>query len=91
MGLSVFNFAFTDHRAWSASGNYVFAILKISYLCIHTEGYNEILAGLKDVCDETKDIEDISNVTWFLGGDWKFLATVCGLDNAMSSYVYGCI
>ena len=88
-GLNVVNFAFTileDSRARSASGNHVFAILKI------TESYDEILAGLQDVCDEAKDIEVISidgkvfHVTWFLGGDWKFLATVCGLDSATSNH-----
>ena len=51
------NFAFTileDSQAWSASENHVFAILKI------TESYDEILAGLQDVCDEAQDIEAIS-------------------------------
>ena len=51
-----------------------------------------MLAGLQDVCDEARDIEVISidgkvyQVTWFLGGDWKFLALVCGLDSATSNY-----
>jgi len=88
-GLNIINFAFTileDNRAQSASGNHVFAILKT------TEGYDEILAGLQDICDEARDIEVISidqkvyQVTWFLGGDWKFLALVCGLDNASSNF-----
>ena len=25
-------------------------------------------------------------MTWFLGGYWKFLATVCGLDSATSNH-----
>ena len=88
-GLNIINFAFTileDSRAQSASGNHVFAILKI------TEGYDELLAGLQDVCNEAMDLEVISidgkvyRVTWFLGGDWKFLALACGLDSATSTY-----
>ena len=91
-GLNIINFAFTileDSLSQSAAGNHVFAILKI------TEGYDEMLAGLQDVCDEARDIEVISidgkvyQVTWFLGGDWKILALVCGLDSATS--IYACI
>jgi len=88
-GQNVVNFAFPvleDGRAQSASGNYVFTILKI------TESYYKLLVSLQDVCDKVKDIEVISpggkvyHVTWFLGGDCKFLATVCGLESTISTY-----
>jgi len=87
--VNVVNFVFPvleDGRAQSASGNYVFTILKI------TESYDKLLASLQDVCDKVKDIEVISpggkvyHMTWLLRGDWKFLATVCGLESAMSNY-----
>ena len=88
-GYSIVNFAFTileDGRAQSALGNHVIAILKIE------ENYEKLLAGLQDICEEAKDIEVISikekvyTVIWFLGGDWKFLSTVCGLDSANAEH-----
>ena len=90
-GFSIVNFAFTileEGRAQSVLGNHVIAILKIA------ESYEELLAGVQDICEEAKDLEVISIkekvykiiIFWFLGGDLKFLATVCGLDSANAEY-----
>ena len=88
-GYSIVNFVFTileDGQAQSDLGNHVIAILKIE------ENYEKLLAGLQDICEKAKDIEVISikenvyTVIWFLGGDWKFLSTVCDLDSANAEH-----
>ena len=89
-GFSVVNIAFTMLKegaiAHSAMGNHVVAILKVS------ESYEELLAGLEDICEEAKDLSVITingkvyNIVLYLGGDWKFLATVCGIESATSEY-----
>ena len=54
-GLSVVNIGFTvlegQNRACSAFGNHSIAILKVS------EKYEELVAGLEDICTEAKDLE----------------------------------
>ena len=61
------------------SGNYVLAILKTK------ENYDSIRISLEDLRKEMEDLKEITvnekknNIEYFLGGDWKFLATVCGL------------
>ena len=51
-----------------------------------------MLAGLEDICEEAKDLNVITingkvyNIVLYLGGDWKFLATVCGLESATSEF-----
>ena len=68
------------------SGNYTVAILKA------TESYDELTLGLKDILDEAKDLEvltiegNVYKILLFLGGDWKFLATVCGIESASAEY-----
>ena len=63
-------------------GNYTIAILKI------TESYDELALGLQDIYEEAKDLEvltiegNVYKILFFLGGDWKFLATVCGIESA---------
>ena len=87
-GYSIVNFAFTileDGQSQSALGNHVSTILKIE------EYYEKLLAGLQD-CKEPKDTEVISikekvyRVIWCLGGDWKFLSSVCDLDSANAEH-----
>lgn len=85
-GLSVVNIAFTvieeGQLACSASGNHTIAILKVN------EDYDELAAGLEDVVKEAEDLEVLTingrvfNINFFLGGDMKFLAIVCGLECA---------
>ena len=92
-GLNIVNFAFTileeGNKGYSVLGNYTIAILKI------TESYDELALGLQDIYEEAKDLEvltiegNVYKILFFLGGDWKFLATVCGIESA--STVYSCI
>ena len=56
------------------------------------ESYEELLAGLEDICEKAKDLNVITisgkvyNTVLYLGGDWKFLATVCGIESATSEF-----
>lgn len=89
-GLNIINFAFTileeGNKAYSVLGNYTIAILKAS------ETYDELALGLQDICEEAKDLEvltiqhNVYTILFFLGGDWKFLATVCGIESASAEY-----
>ena len=48
--------------------------------------------GLRDIVQEVEKLHKLSvhnldlNVTFFLGGDWKFLATITGIDAATSTH-----
>ena len=59
-------------RAHSPLGNHVVVILKIS------EIYEELLLGLRNICEEAKDLEIVTikdkvyKIVLYLGGDWKF-------------------
>ena len=61
-------------------GNYVLAIIKTK------ENFEGIKDSLKDLREEMATLKTITyagatfNVEFFLGGDWKFLATVCGIE-----------
>ena len=84
--LNVVNFTYTilneGKTAMTESGNYVLAILKTK------ENYDSIRISLEDLRKEMEDLKEITvnekkyNIEYFLGGDWKFLATVCGLGPA---------
>lgn len=60
-------------------GSHTVAILKL------TEIYEDLAAGLAGICDEAKDIEmlkvneKVFKVEFYLGGDLKFVAVVCGI------------
>ena len=89
-GLNVVNYAFTilaeGSRAQSVLGNHTVAIMKVS------ETYDELVNGSQDICQEAGDLEVITvkgkvyKIQFYLGGDWKFLATVCGLESATADY-----
>ena len=89
-GLNVVNVAFTileeGTKARSVAGNHTIAIMKVS------ESYDELIKGLRDICQEARDLEMITvderifKITFFLGGDWKFLATVNGLEHANANF-----
>jgi len=89
-GLNVVNIAFTiideGEKAFSVQGNYSIAIMKIG------EKYEELAAGLEDIITEAKTCEVISigdkvfNIEFYLGGDLKFLAIVCGIDAANADH-----
>lgn len=85
-GFTVVNFAFAlldDKEVCSAKGNHTLAILKVS------ESYDNLAAA---IIEEAKDLEILTvdnkvyQVQYFLGGDWKFLALVCGIESASSNH-----
>ena len=88
--LTVVNFTFTilneKELAMGEKGNYVLALIKT------TETYDNIRESLADLRMEMSNLKEISvnNCTYqteyFLGGDWKFLALVCGLGRANEDY-----
>ena len=67
-------------------GNYSLAILKIG------EKYEELAAGLQDIIAEAENCEAVNiddkvyNIEFYLGGDLKFLAIVCGIDAANADH-----
>ena len=64
------------------------------YLLKEDESYDSLALGLKDVINEVSmisrdgiKIDECSYaIHFYLGGDWIFLAMVCGLDSANSKY-----
>lgn len=90
-GFNVVNFAFTileeGEKAMSVRGNHSLAILKVS----ESNG-DELFCALKDIIDEARDLNCISvkdhifKIDYYLGGDMKFLAKVCGIEGATSEF-----
>lgn len=88
--ISVVNITFTilneKALAMSERGNYLLAVLRT------TESYDTLAESLSGLVKEMQDLKDISldNETfyfeYFLGGDWKFLACVCGIGAANADY-----
>ena len=70
----------------SEKGNYVLAIIKT------TKEYNKIRDSLADLTDDMRNLDAINivgetyDIEYFLGGDWKFLACVCGIGFANQDY-----
>ena len=89
-GLTVVNFTFTilheKDVAMGVRGNYILAVIKT------TETYDNLRNSLADLRMEMSNLKEISanNCTYkteyFLGGDLKFLALVCGLGRANEDY-----
>lgn len=90
MHIVTFGFTLLEEgsAAKSSSGNHSVCLLKQS------EDYPSLALGLKDIRDEINEISSngISalgkkfDVHFYLGGDWKFIAAVCGLDAANSTF-----
>ena len=88
--LTVVNFTFTivneKELAMGEKGKYVLALIKT------TETYDNIRESLADLRMEMSNLEEISvnnctyQIEYFLGGDWKFLALICGLGRANEDY-----
>lgn len=88
--LNVVHVAFTileeGGHACLLSGNHTIAILKVA------ENYEALSAGLQDICDEVKNLKSIDigghtyKIEFYIRGDWKFMAMVCGLESATSTY-----
>lgn len=84
--LHVINITFTileeGSRAMSAEGNHLVAVVKVP------ENYDSLFVALGDIRNEVEGLSKIYvgnqcfEIEWFLGGDWKFLACVCGLGAA---------
>ncbi len=74
------------NKAISAEGNHTVAVLKVK------EDYEGLKSELRDLITEVHSLDSLVcsgvryNISWFLGGDWKFLATVCGIGAAISKY-----
>ena len=89
-GLNIVVFAFTvlekDLNPTSVHGSHPVAIIKSK------ETFEKLSTSLRNIIDEVSALDkiDINGVTFeiklFLGGDWKFLAMICGLDSATSRY-----
>ena len=67
-------------------GNYILAIIKT------TESYENLEESLSDLRNEMELLKTITvnyckyNIKHFLGGDWKFLAFVCGVGDVNQDY-----
>ena len=74
------------NTAMSEKRNYVLAFIKTK------DDYTGIRDSLSDLRDEIKKLDSITcetrtfQIEYFLGGDWKFLATVCGLGPANQDF-----
>ena len=84
------NFTYTilneKENAMSEKGNYVLVIMKT------TETYGNLKESLADIKTEMSQLKEIEvdnvkcQIEFFLGGDWKFLACICGLGAANQDY-----
>ena len=72
--------------AYSATGNHCIAIFKES------ESYDSLKLCLQDTIRDVKQLTRISvgeiefEIMYFLGGDWKFLAMITGIDSATATH-----
>lgn len=83
-------FAFTvldeGSLAYSCEGNHPLAIFSVK------ENYAGLISALADIRTEVEELKEIEvngvkyKVEYYLGGDWKFLACVTGIDSASSRY-----
>ena len=88
--LTVVNFTFTilneKEVAMGERGNCVLAVIKT------TETYDNLRDSLADLRMEMSNLQEISvndctyKLEYFLGGDWKFLALVCGPGRVNENY-----
>ena len=88
--LSVINITYTilneKQLAMSEKGNYLLAVIKAS------ESYETLSTSLSDLIKEMEQLNEVhvdNNIyplEYFLGGNWKFLACVCGIGAANADY-----
>ena len=83
------NFTFTlvdTPTATSVAGNHTIAILKTA------ESYENLASGLANIAEEISTLSSLKihdkeyTLEYFLGGDLKFLALVCGINAANGTY-----
>ena len=88
--LHVINVTFTvldeGALAQAADGNHLIDVIKES------ENYDKLSKALADIRRDVESLKYLSfgterfEIEWFLGGDWKFLACVCGLGAAHATH-----
>ena len=88
--LKIVNITYTiineSRVAMAEVGNYPLAILKCK------EDYEGLKEALSDIKEELKNLKKINidgieyGIELFLGGDWKFLAVVCGIGAANQDF-----
>jgi len=88
--LHVVTFTFTlleeGNKAHSSDGNHILAVFK------EPEKYESVKAALEDISAEVEQLTSIQvgdidfQIKYHLGGDWKFLAMVTGIDAASSDH-----
>ena len=70
----------------SEKGDCLLAVIK------EKESYDVLSVGLSDLTKEMEQLKEfkvdgnIYKIEYFLGGDWKFLASVCGIGAANADY-----
>ena len=75
-----------ENQATYAAGNHILAIFK------QPESYECLKLALADIIHEVEHLKEIQvegitfKITYYLGGDWKFLAVVTGIDSASSNH-----
>ena len=84
--LHVINITFTileeGSKAISADGNHLVAVIKVP------EDYDHLFVALGDTRNDVEQLTTVCidnvcyEIEWFLGGDWKFLACICGFGAA---------
>jgi len=63
-----------------------------TFLHTNVQHYEELKTGMQDIAKEVNELKAIEldgesyGVELFLGGDWKFLALVCGLKAANADF-----
>ena len=88
--LHVLNITFTvldeGVLAYSSEGNHTLALLK------EPEKYEFLQRGLEDLRNEVERLTEIVvdgetyQIDYYLGGDWKYLACITGIDSARSQF-----
>ena len=87
--LHVVAFTFTlldENQACSAAGNHVLAVFK------QPESYDCLKLALEDIIKEVEELTEVFvdginfKVVYYLGGNWKFLAMVTGINAASSDH-----
>ena len=57
-----------------------------------SESYDELRTALQNITTELEELKTVIvnghsyNLQYFLGGDWKFLSLICGLNAVYSEY-----
>ena len=90
-GFTIVNFAFTileeGDKAHSAAGNHSLGIFKVC-----ESDYSALHEALQDIISEANHLKHVIinsntyNIEYYLGGDMKFLALVCGIESANSTH-----